>query len=187
MEIVKKWASCFISFVAGVLALALSACSGMIKLITIAGQTESETTKAFKVLTDGDLLKQAEAMDLGGKFTTMKVFSIVLMVVAVLLLAYSIVMLLKNFNVIKLDSKVFAIVGLSLAVLFLISTIGVFVSSLTYANAATEFISDALKAYELMNIKVSGVVKLGVYQPIMLATGIISTAVVTAFEIRNVK
>ena len=127
---------CFV-FVAVVLSLVLSACSGMIATTTIAGNSTTEST-TFKVLIDGNLLKQAKEFNLESKFIAMKIFSIILIVLAILLIAYSFVMILKNVNIIKCNSKIFSIVGLVLIVLFLIATIGVFVSSITYSNAMAE-------------------------------------------------
>ncbi|MGN0787658.1 MAG: hypothetical protein ACI4L6_01145 [Candidatus Onthoplasma sp.] len=193
MKMIKKWGSCVFSFIAGVLSLALSACSGMVAVTTIAGKSSTDTTKAFKVLTDNDLLTQAKEAGLQSEFITMKVFSIILTVVATLLIVYSIIMLLKNLNVIKSESKIFSIVGLCLIVLFLIATIGVLVSSNVYASAMAEHantIMEAVKAqYAAMGqtIEASASVKIGAYQPIMLATGIVSALAIGFCEIKNIK
>lgn len=193
MEMIKKWGSCIISFIAGVLTLALSACSGMVATSTIAGVSDTEITKAFKVLTDGDLLTQAKEAGLKSEFMTMKVFSIILMVVAVMLLVYSIVLLLKNLNIIKSDSKIFAICGVALAVLILISTIGVLVSSNVYAGAMADNVNKMLEAVKAqsaalgMPIEASASVKIGVYQPIMLVTGIVSSLAIALCEFKNIK
>ena len=48
MSIVKKWTSCVVSFIAGVLGLALSACSGMV--VKIDALKVKETTKAFTLI-----------------------------------------------------------------------------------------------------------------------------------------
>ena len=193
MQKMKNWGSSVVAFIAGVLALVLSACSGMVATSTIAGVSNTETTKAFKVLTDNELLTQAKEAGLKSEFITMKVFSIVLIVLAVLLIVYSIIMLLKNLNVIKIESKVFSIVGLSLIVLFLIATIGVLISSNVYADAMAEQVKGVLELvkaqYALMGqqIEASASVKIGVYQPIMLATGIVSTGAIAFCEIKNIK
>ena len=190
---IRKWGSCIIAFIAGVLSLAMSACSGMVAVKTIAGQTTTDVTKAFKVLTDSELLKQAKEAGLESQFITMKVFSIILTVLAVLLIIYSIVMLLKNVNVIKSESKVFSIVGLSLIALFLIATIGVLVSSNVYAGAMAEHANTLLEAMKAQyasmgqTIEASASVKVGLYQPFMLVTGIISALAIAFFEIKNIK
>ena len=193
MQMIKKWGSCVFAFIAGVLSIAMSACSGMIAVTTIAGKSETDITKAFKVLTDSELLKQAKEAGLESQFMTMKVFSIILTVLAVLLIVYSIVMLLKNVNVIKSESKIFSIVGFSLIALFLIATIGVLVSSNVYATAMAEHVNKLLESvkaqYALMGkiIEASASVKVGLYQPFMLGTGIISAIAIAFFEINNIK
>lgn len=190
---IKKWGSCVVSFIAGVLALALSACSGMVAVSTIMGKSTTDVTKAFKVLTDKELLTQAKEAGLQSEFITMKVFSIILTVLAALLIVYSIIMLLKNVKVIKSESKIFSIVGLILIGLFLIATIGVLVSSNIYAGAMAEHINSLLELmkaqYALMGqtIEASASVKIGVYQPIMLATGIVSALAIAFCEIKNIK
>ena len=192
MSFVKKWISTIVSFVAGVCGLALSACSGMVasgmvdaSALGMGKNPVDTTTKAFKVLTDGDLYTEAKALDIGGKFMTMKVFAIITLVISILLIVYSIVMLLKNLNVIKCESKIFDIVGLVLVGLFLISVIGLFISSNAYANAMEDALVSNLKASfpeaYLSQIKISLNVKLGVYQPVMLAIAIISAIAVSAF------
>ena len=191
MNFVKKWASCVVSFVAGVLALALSACSGMVANVTVAGNAQDpDITKAFKVITDSKLLDDAKLYGAEGKFLTMKVFSIIMLVIAVLLLVYAVVMVLKNVNVIKSESRLFAVVGIALATLFLIVTIGVLVSSNVYASA----VESSLPA--LVSLKLGGLVpatmigasvKVGVYQPIMLVVGVVTAGIVAAFEVKNVK
>lgn len=185
MQMIKKWGSCIVPFIAGVLALALSACSGMVAVSTIMGQSTTNVTKAFKVLTEKELLTQAKEAGLTSEFMTMKVFSIVLTVLAVLLIIYSIIMLLKNVNVIKSDSKVFSIVGLSLISLFLIASIGVLVSSNIYAGAMAEHANNLFEQLHMSAIA-SASVKIGVYQPIMLATGIVSALAVIFCEIKNI-
>ena len=214
MNLVKKWIGCVVSFVAGVLGLALSACTGMTAVAkvdgsalagTAVGDTSAtlvdNTTKAFKVLTDKDLYTQAKELGIKSEFLTMKVFAIITLVVAVLLIAYSIVMLLKNLNVIKCEGKIFKYVGLGLIVLFLISTIGLFVASNGYANAMEDVMADVVKAQYGYGFtaKLTGLmdtttistllglhkynvnVAIGVYQPVMLVVAIVSAIVVGVF------
>ena len=186
MQMIKKWGSCVFSFIAGVLALALSACSGMVTVSTIMGQSTTDVTKAFKVLTDKELLTQAKAAGLESEFMTMKVFSIILTILAALLIVYSIIMLLKNVNVIKSESKIFSIVGLILIGLFLIASIGVLVSSNIYAGAMAEYANNLFKQLHMSSVA-SASVKIGVYQPIMLVTGIVSALAIAFCEIKNIK
>lgn len=215
MNLVKKWIGCVVSFVAGVLGLALSVCTGMTAVAkvdgsalagTAVGDTSAtlvdNTTKAFKVLTDKDLYTQAKELGIKSEFLTMKVFAIITLVVAVLLIAYSIVMLLKNLNVIKCEGKIFEYVGLGLIVLFLISTIGLFVASNGYANAMEDVMADVVKAQYgyVFTAKLTGLgmdtttistllglhkynvnVAIGVYQPVMLVVAIVSAIVVGVF------
>ena len=193
MQMIKKWGGCLFSFLAGVLTLALSACSGMVAISTINGQSTTGVTKASKVLTDKELFTQAKEAGLQTEFVTMKVFSIILTVIAVLIIIYSIIVLLKNVKVIKCESKIFSIVGLSLIGLFLIATIGVLISSNVYAAAMAEHsnaLLEALKAQAAavgQTLNASASVKIGVYQPIMLVTGIVFSIVITFCEIKNIK
>ena len=164
MSILKKWAGCVISFVAGVLGLALSASTGM-KITTPLG---SSTTKAHKVITDSDLMDMAEAFKIDGEFVLMKVFAIITLIVSALLIIYSIICLLQNLKVIKLSTKVLTFIELALVVLLLVATIGLLIASNNYASAMED-------AMAIMGVTKVG---LGVYQPVMLTVAII-TAVVT--------
>lgn len=189
MDFLKKWMACIVSFVAGVCGLALSACSGMVTKITydaaLGMDATSDITKAFKVLTDSDLYTQAKEFGLGSEFMTMKVFAIITLVVSVLLIAYALVMLLKNLNVIKCDSRIFDIVGISLFVLLLVATIGLLVSSNSYANAMEDAVN------KMMAVAYSGMAtakfSLGVYQPIMLVVSIIGALAYGTFTFLNMK
>jgi len=89
MSIVKKWTSCVVSFIAGVLGLALSACSGMV--VKIDALKVKETTKAFKVITDADLYKDAKTAGTGTEFLWLKVFAIITLIISILLIVYAIV------------------------------------------------------------------------------------------------
>lgn len=197
MSFVKKWMSCIISFVAGVCGLALSACSGMVasgmvdaSALGMGKNPVDSTTKAFKVLTDGNLYKEAKELKLGSEFMLMKVFAIITLVISILLIIYAIVMLLKNINVIKYDSKIFDLVGIVLVALLLIATIGLLITSNNYANAMEDATISGLKAMYLLggvpetalsSIKFDINVKVGVYQPVMLVISIITAIVVSTF------
>ena len=195
MGFLKKWTSCILSFIAGVLALAMSACTGMIvsgsadlSALGMSAQTIDKTTKAFKVLTDASLYADAKNAGIGKEFMTMKVFAIITLVVAVLLIVYSIIMLLKNLNVIKSNSIVFNIIGWSLVALFLIATIGLLVTSNTYANLAieltkAELLSKGIPAQYVPTLPIEVTGKVGVYQPFMLATSIILAVATTVFAV----
>jgi len=167
MEIVKKWAGCVVAFVAGLLGLVLSATSGMVRKTPLG----SSSTKAFKVITDSDLMEQAELFKIKSDFVTLKIFAIVTLIVSVLLLVYAVVALLNNLKVINLNSKILELSSLVLVVLLLVSTIGLLVASNNYAN-------------EMFNVvKYMGVTKVsvGVYQPVMLVVSIITTVASAVF------
>ena len=196
MNFLKKWMSCIISFVAGVCGLALSASTGMVtKIATDNAQLaqglkamglESDSTKAFKVLTDGDLYTKAKAAGIGDEFMFMKVFAIITLSVSILLIVYAIVMLLKNLNVIKFESKIFDVVGICLFVLLLVATIGLLISSNSFAAAQEDKLVAGLTALgyaSLVNVKVG----VGVYQPAMLVISIIGILAVGAFTFLNKK
>ena len=77
MDFFKKWTGCILSFIAGVLALSLSACSGMILKGTVdlsslgmGTRNMNEMTKAFKVITDSSLYSDAKSYNLGTEFMT---------------------------------------------------------------------------------------------------------------------
>lgn len=185
MSIVKKWANCVIAFVAGVLGLAMSATTGMKVLTTIGatGATNNKIVKAFKVLTDSSLLDEAKRYGVENDFICMKVFAIITLIAAILLIVWSIVMLLQNLNVIKSSHIAFDIVTIALVVLFLVATIGLLVSSNAYGNAITGAIEAAYPAA----YQVSSTAKLGVYQPFMLVVSIITAIVTGTFTFLNKK
>ena len=112
--------------------------------------------------------------------------------VSVLLIVYAIVLLLKNLNVIKCESKIFDIVGISLVALLVISTIGLLISSNNYASEMKNAMLDSLKGLgALLGVDISSMVSLkistGVYQPAMLIISIISALVVGTFSFLNKK
>ncbi len=224
MTFLKKWASCIISFVAGVCGLALSACTGMKAVGKIdasalqsqlgmdPSQSFESAAKGFKVLTDGELYDQAKLAGIGKEFMIMKVFAIITLIVSILLIVYAIVVLLKNLNAIKRESKIFDIVGICLFVLLLVATIGLLISSNAYANAMetsgaailqargkfaaglTAKLTEAGATQVLPMVptlaglaKISASVSVGVYQPAMLVISIISALVYGTFTFLNKK
>lgn len=196
MDFLKKWIGCIVSFIAGVCGLALSATVGMKSYAmidaTAIGRDKTiitdEVTKAFKVLTDKDLYTKSKQLGTGDEFMTMKVFAIITLVISVLLIAYAIVMLLKNLNVIKFESRIFDIVGICLFALLLVATIGLLVSSNAYAGAMEDSLVAIMKkatasvpAEYLPKVVMESSVKIGFYQPAMLVISIISTLVFGIF------
>ena len=200
MSIVKKWISCVMSFVAGVLGLAMSACTGMVVNANIdalavptygsaLSQSSNEVTKAFEVITNAELFTKAQELGITTEFVWLKTFAIIMLVLAVLLIAYAVVMLLKNINVIKVESKAFDIVGWVLAGLFLVAGIGLFVTTNVYASALEEAMINAYKlgyAAKLATmlpavqvptvlslIKFNATASMGLYQPFMLTVSIV--------------
>lgn len=211
MTMIKKWAKCVVSFVAGVLGLALSACPGMIVKGSVDGSalgtmgemfngSSTEKVKAFKVITDGSLYTDAKAMGIGKEFLCLKVFAIITLVVAVLLIVYSIIALLQNLNVLK-SHIAFDVFGWSMFALFVIATIGLLIASNSYANAFEEKyigvlkleISTALTLSGLDPITIIAAIKfnveasVGLYQPFMLTVGIISALAVAVFDVLRLK
>ena len=188
MGFLKKWISCILSFVAGVLGLSLSACTGMIVTGSISVQGTviakiEEITKAHKVLTDSKLYDSAKLAGIDTEFLVMKVFAIITLVASILLIVYSIIMLLKNLNVIKSDSIVFDIIGWTLVALFLIATIGLVVSSNVYANLAVELVKLQVPAQYLPVATFDVVGKIGLYQPFMLGTSIVLALATAVFAL----
>lgn len=219
MNFLKKWMSTIVSFVAGVCGLALSATVGMkatalmdaSALESTLGMDPSQTvktsTKAYKVLTDSSLYTDAKEIGIGSEFMLMKVFAIITLVIAVLLIVYAIVMLLKNLNVIKCDSKIFNIVGICLLALLVIATVGLLATSNGYANAMEDVMPTAMKelytaeltaaltpmgmgsmvetfvSQTLFSVEVS----VGFYQPAMLVISVISALVVGTFTFLKLK
>ena len=181
MSIVKKWAGCVMSFIAGVLGLALSSCSGMKVVVKTPVGSETTVTKAFKVITDSDLLDQAKAAGLKSEFVMMKVFAIITLIVSVLLIVYSVVALLQNLNVIKSSHIAFDIAGWVLVGLFLVAIIGLVISSNDYGSEIASVTEKGLEAtYAAMGqpINITVNAKLGAYQITMLVVSIV-TAIVT--------
>jgi len=181
MNFIKKWGASLVSLVVGVLGLALSTCSGLIVKVLLGGKiVMEETTKAHKIITDTDLADAAELMQLEGKFTLLKIASIIMMVISVLVLIYAIVMILKNINVVKGKDKTFGKVNLLLNVLLLVSVIAVLVATFVYGNG----LADKLNVLQFGGIaKVT--VSVGVYQWAMLAVSVVGLLV--AFLSNNKK
>ena len=169
MSIVKKWAGCVMAFIAGVLGLAMSASSGMV----IKTPLGSSTTKAYKVITESELMDTAKLLGVKSEFVLMKAFAIITLIIAVLLIAYSIVALLQNLNVIKSSHIAFDIAGWVLVGLFVISTIALLVSSNGYATAIEDSVIAAASGIKS--------VKVGLYQPFMLVVSIIAAIVTGIF------
>ena len=201
MNFLKKWMGCIISFVAGVCGLALSACTGM-RLTSIVSSdampalnsSTSKIVKAFKVITDSELYTQAKDLGVTTEFVWLKVFAIITLIISILLIVYSIVLLLKNLNVIKSSHIAFDIVGIVLVLLFVISTIGLMITTNVYANAIESATIDALTAGYTLKlvamgqpataisaIKFNVTAKMGVYQPIMLTISIIALILTSTF------
>ncbi len=202
MSLLKKWLGCVLSFVLGVCGLSLSACSGMIVERSIDASAlgavgasitskSSETTKAYKVITDSDLFKSAKDMDLTAEFVWMKVFAVITLVLSILLIVYSVVLLLKNLNIIKTKSKIFDIITISLIVLTLVSVVGLMITSNIYAEAVEDKVTSIIKAMlpvaYISKIKYNASVNIGLYQPIMLTVSIVVTLLVLANQFFNKK
>lgn len=194
MDFLKKWASCIVSFVAGFLGLILSLCTGMKSSYSVVSSTElvpvnvtnSETTKAHKMLTDSKLADQAELYDVKTEFNWLKTFSVIMTVVSILLIVYAIVMILKNLNVIKVEHVAFDISGIVLAALLVVAVVGLVITSNVYANAMESAIVGALKlgyASYMSYLTVSVSVSVGVYQWTMLVVGIVAAIASTTFII----
>lgn len=192
MNFVKKWMNCIISFIAGVCGLALSACPGMLIRVSSSNPAiseglkavgmESYSVKAFKILTDADLYTEAKSLELGSEFMRMKVFAIITLVISILLIIYALVMLLKNLNAIKVESKIFDIAGIALIALLLVATIGLFIASNNYANGVEDIANKSLSAFLGESASLASYkVKVGVYQPTMLVIAIISLVVTSVF------
>lgn len=191
MNFLKKWLGCILSFVAGVLGLALSACSGMVVGGNIdatalgAGVTDmgTEVTKGFEVITKGELYDSAKSMNLTSEFVALKVFAFITLIASILLIAYSVVLLLKNLNVIKCDHKAFNIITIALNSFLLVATIGLLITSCVYANAVEGVVTDMAKlsfttsgltAEQIAAIKFNISASVGLYQPLMLAFSAVS-------------
>ena len=193
MDFLKKWASCIFSFVAGALGLILSLCTGMIKSVSVSSNVipaaniaQNENIKAHKMLTDSKLADQADLYKVSTEFSWLKAFSVIMTVVSILLVVYSLVMLLKNLDVIKFDHAAFDIVGIVLSVLLLVAVVGLVITSNVYANAIEDAVIKALNLQFVSYISyvtISAQFSVGVYQWTMLVVGIIAAVVTTTFTI----
>lgn len=202
MNFLKKWMNAIVLFVSGVLGLLLSLCSGMKSSYNInasalgspyaemISSSHSETTKAHKIITDSNLADTAKSLGISTEFTWLKVFGIIGVIVSIILIVYAVVLLLKNLNVIKCENKVFDIITLALPAALLVATIGLLVCSLGYANAQEDALLKMLNGTILNSpttsqyasvIKTSSCVKIGVYQPIILAISVVAVVVVATF------
>lgn len=208
MNFLKKWMNSIVLFVSGVLGLLLSLCSGMKTSYSIdasalgspyaemISSSHSETTKAHKVITDSKLADTAKNFSISTEFTWLKVFGIIGVIVSIILIVYAVVLLLKNLNVIKCESKVFDIITLALPALLVVATVGLLICSFIYANAQEDAILKMLNGTILSNpatspyasvIKTCASVKIGVYQPLIFAISIITMVVVATFSVLKIK
>lgn len=204
MDFLKKWLGCIISFIAGVCGLALSACSGMKVLAEIdasainslLSKTSSEIVKAFKVITDADLYTQAKDLGITTEFVWLKVFAIITLVVSVALIVWSIVLLLKNVNVIKVSNNSFNIVTFVLITLLVVATLGLLISSNVYASELETALISATKlqyiAVGVPEVALSSIVfdinaKVGVYQPTIFVISVIAFIINGIFTFINKK
>lgn len=208
MNFLKKWINSMVLGLSGFFGLILSLCTGMKTSYSIdasalgspyaeaIGQSHSETTKAYEVLTNGDLVTKAKDLGIGSEFGVLKAFGVVGVIVSVLLIMWAIVLILKNLRVIKCESKAFDIVSLVMPVLFLIATIGLLVSSLVFANAQEDAILKMLNGAFASNpdtsdylnlININASVSVGVYQPIILAISVIAVIIMGTFAFLKVK
>ena len=183
MQMIKKWGSCAVSFLAGFLALVLGLIlPGMVTSMDMMGVSETEKTKAMDILTDKDLLDGAKMYDLESEFSSMKTFSLILTIVAVLLIIYAVIVVLKKLDVIKFENKLFDYAGFALLALFLIAAIGVLITSLNYASEVTDVVSVAVEA---MGGEAS--VKIGAYQPVMLVVSLLAAGGFGYLEYETIK
>lgn len=204
MDFLKKWLGCIISFIAGVCGLALSACSGMKVLAEIdasainssLSKTSSEIVKAFKVITDADLYTQAKDLGITTEFVWLKVFAIITLVVSVALIVWSIVLLLKNVNVIKVSNNSFNIVTFVLITLLVVATLGLLISSNVYASELETALISATKlqyiAGGVPEVALSSIIfdinaKVGVYQPTIFVISVIAFIINGIFTFINKK
>lgn len=165
MAFLKKWTNCIMSFVAGVLGLSLSACSGMVSSTALG----EEKTKAIKVITDSNLSTQAKQLGIDSEFGLLRTFSIIMMIVSIIIIAYSVILLLVNTNVIKSTSKAFDIINIVLAVLLIAIAITLMIASNNYCSALHSATAKLVTA------------KLGLYQPFMLTVSIINIVLSSTF------
>ncbi len=110
----KKWLGMISSAAAGVLGFVFLALASFYQKITMVGVSSSDTFNAY------DLIKES-ADNIKG-FGLYKAFTIILIVVAALLIAWALVLLLKNLKVLKIKFNV-NIVNIALLTLFAVSAI----------------------------------------------------------------
>jgi len=169
MNFLKKWINCIVTFVAGVCGLAFAAFSGLV----MKAMGTSQSVKAFDIITDAEAYTESKLLGLETEFVFVKAASIAMLVVAIILLVYSVVLLLRNLNVIKSESKVFDIVNYALIAVLVVVAIVLFVASIIYANGYADAFT------KMAGIKITGT--MGSYQPLMLAVSLVSAAVTGLF------
>ena len=189
MNFLKKWINCMVLGITGVLGLLLSLCSGMKTHASAMGQTLLKSTvKAHEVVTDGSLVTEAKRLGVSSEFGLLKAFSIIGVIVSIILVIYAIVLLLKNLNVIKCENKAFDIVSLVLPVLTLVVMIAVLICLIVYANALKEVLPTSLSHIASIPVNVITLsIKIGLYQPIMLAISIIAVIIIGTFAFLKAK
>ena len=203
MNFLKKWLNSITLFICGFLGLILSLCSGMKTTYSIdatalgapyadaISKSHSETTKAYKVLTDGNLKTTAESLGVGSEFGIMKAFGVIGVIVSILLIIWAIVSVLQNLNIININGKIFNIITIIMPIAFLVATAGLLSTSLIYAKAQQDALlkmvggqltaNPAISNY-ISLIKIDASVVVGLYQPLILAVSIISLLLIGAFS-----
>jgi hypothetical protein len=189
MNFLKKWINSIVLFITGALGLLLSLCTGLTLSVSVAGtKVLDKAVKAHKIVTDSNLVDEAKLYGVSSEFSRLKVFAIIGVIVSIILVIYAIVLLLKNLNVIKCENKIFDIIALVLPVVLLVVIILVLVFSNLYASSLKEPIATLLSlgtGAPLTVIKVTA--KIGVYQPLMIATSAFATIIIGTFAFLKAK
>ena len=144
----KKFIGAICSGVAGVVTLIMLCFDWMVAKVTMAGETMLEQKlTGWNLLTNKMKGESAGMETFKGAYTLYKVAAIIMLIVAILLIAYAVVLLLKNLNVIKFNFK-FNLVNNILLTVLVATIVAAFAA---IAIMAINFVKEASEpAYELV-------------------------------------
>ena len=144
--------------------------------------------EAGEILTDKDLPEAMKNWGVESEFSSLKTFSLFLTIVALLLIVFAVVAILKKLDKIKFENTLFQYAGVLLMGLFLFAAIGVLITSLNFVSAYAEVFNATYESMGAMEgIEVDTSVKIGAYQPVILAVAVLCSAALGYIEYQKLK
>ena len=180
-EKLKKWLGCIVSFLVGVCGLTVLFLSGLKTDLFAFNSVSKNYLKAYEILKVRDMPQQTPSY-LIESYKILFVIAIIAIVVYALLILWSIVLLLKNVNIIKKNSKAFNIVNSVLLGIVLIVLVGLILTTLNYAKNYDILIETS---YAFINVKAHTTI--GAYQWVMCIFALIANLTNITFGLTKLK